>query len=69
MLLLASSPGVRGGSSVLDIAVKRMPFQGGVVKASLLLPSFNENFDAVNGMISNKELNEQLLKIIDSIEL
>lgn len=69
MLLLATSPGARGGSSVLDIAVKRMPFQGGIVKGSFSLPSFNENFDRENGVISNTELNEQLLNIIDSIEL
>ncbi len=69
MLLLATSPGARGGGTVLDIAVKRMPFQGGNVKGSFSLPSFNENFDREKGMISNKELNEQLLNIIDSIEL
>jgi chromate reductase len=69
MLLLATSPGARGGSSVLDIAVKRMPFQGGIVKGSFSLPSFNENFDTGKGVISNEELNNQLLKIIDSIEL
>ncbi|WP_293893960.1 NADPH-dependent FMN reductase [Flavobacterium sp.] len=69
MLLLATSPGARGGSSVLDIAVKRMPFQGGVVKGSFSLPSFDENFDAEKGLISNEELNKNLLKIIDSIEL
>jgi chromate reductase, NAD(P)H dehydrogenase (quinone) len=69
MLLLATSPGARGGSTVLDIAVKRMPFQGGVVKGSFSLPSFNENFDTEKGVISNGELNSELLKIIDSIEI
>lgn len=69
MLLLATSPGARGGGTVLDIAVKRMPFQGGVVKGSFSLPSFNSNFDEEKGVISNEELNKELLKIIDSIEL
>lgn len=68
MLLLATSPGARGGSSVLDIAVKRMPYQGGIVKGSFSLPSFNENFEIGKG-ITNPELNKQLLEIIDSIEL
>ena len=40
MLLLATSPGPRGGSSVLEIAKGRFPFQGGVVKGSFSLPSF-----------------------------
>jgi chromate reductase len=69
MLLLATSPGARGGGTVLDIAVKRMPFQGGIVKGSFSLPSFNENFDREKGMISNPELKDQLTKIIDAIEL
>ncbi len=69
MLLLATSPGARGGGSVLETALKRMPFQGGVVKGSFSLPSFNENFDTEKGIISNKELNEQLVNIIHSIEL
>ena len=62
MLLLATSPGARGGSSVLDIATKRFPFQGGIVKGSFSLPSFYENFDAEKG-ITNEELKNQLLEI------
>ena len=68
MLLLATSPGARGGGTVLDIAAKRFPFQGADVKGSFSLPTFYDNFDAVNGII-NPELKKQLLKIIDSIEL
>ena len=67
MLLLATSPGARGGSSVLDIATKRFPFQGGIVKGSFSLPSFNENFDAEKG-ITNEDLKNQLLESVNSIE-
>ena len=67
MLLLATSPGARGGSSVLEIASKRFPFQGGIVKGSFSLPSFYENFDAEKG-ITNEELKNQLLEIVNSIE-
>lgn len=66
MLLLATSPGARGGSSVLDIATKRFPFQGGIVKGSFSLPSFNDNFDSEKG-ITNEELKNQLLETIESI--
>ncbi len=69
MLLLATSPGARGGSTVLDIALKRMPFQGGIVKGSFSLPSFQQNFDIEKGIISNKELDDELRKIIGSIEI
>ena len=67
ILLLATSPGARGGSSVLDNATKRFPFQGGIVKGSFSLPSFYENFDAEKG-ITNEELKNQLLEIVNSIE-
>ena len=67
MLLLATSPGTRGGSSVLEIATKRFPFQGGNVKGSFSLPSFYENFDVVNGII-HPEYKNQLLEIVNSTE-
>ena len=67
MLLLATSPGARGGSSVLEIANKRFPFQGGIVKGSFSLPSFYENFDVINGII-HPEYKNQLLEIVNSTE-
>lgn len=67
MLLLATSPGARGGASVLDIASKRFPFQGAEVKGVFSLPNFYENFDVVNGVI-NPEYKNKLIEIINSIE-
>ena len=67
MLLLATSPGPRGGSTVLEIAKNRFPFQGGIVKGSYSLPSFGENFDAEKG-ITNEELKNEFVKIVNSIE-
>ena len=68
ILLLATSPGARGGATVLDIASKRFPFQGAEVKGTFSLPTFFENFDAVHGII-NPELKNQLLEIVNSIEI
>ena len=68
MFLLATSPGPRGGSTVLEIAKNRFAFQGGTVKGSFSLPNFNENFDIDKG-ITNIELKNQLTGIIESIEL
>ena len=67
MFLLATSPGPRGGSTVLEIAKNRFPFQGGIVKGSYSLPSFGENFDAEKG-ITNEELKNEFVKIVNSIE-
>jgi hypothetical protein len=60
--------GARGGSSVLEIANSRLPFQGGLVKGTFSLPNFYENFDAVNGII-NTTYREQLQVIIKGINL
>ena len=68
MLLMATSPGVRGGSSVLEIAKDRFPRQDANVVGSFSLPSFNDNFDSEKG-ITNEDLKKDLMKIIDSIEL
>lgn len=68
MFLLATSPGPRGGSTVLEIAENRFPFQGGNVKGSFSLPNFNENFNIEKG-ITNLELKNQLTEIIDSITI
>jgi NAD(P)H-dependent FMN reductase len=67
MLLLATSPGARGGSSVLEIAKNRFPFQGAVIQGTFSLPSFYENFEATNG-ITNEDLKRQLIQIIDKME-
>ncbi|MCK0131508.1 NAD(P)H-dependent oxidoreductase [Flavobacteriaceae bacterium F08102] len=44
MFLMATSPGKRGGASVLEIAQNRFKFMGGNIVSTFSLPSFNENF-------------------------
>ena len=63
ILLMATSPGARGGSSVLDIALKRFPFDGGVIVGSMSLPSFNQNFDDEKG-ITNPEFLEKAKDLV-----
>jgi chromate reductase len=64
MLLMATSPGARGGASVLEIAKNNFPRFTADIKAVFSLPSFNDNFDVEKGEISNKELDSQLKEII-----
>lgn len=59
MVLLATSPGSRGGATVLAAAVQSAPYFDGIVKASLSIPSFYDNFDAEKQVISHEELNDQ----------
>ncbi|MEL6536907.1 MAG: NAD(P)H-dependent oxidoreductase [Bacteroidota bacterium] len=58
MLLLATSPGRRGGSSVLHEAVTRFPFMGGQVVAHFSLPEFGKKFSTEMG-ITDTELAQQ----------
>jgi len=44
MLLMATSPGGRGGQTVLDIAKGRLPYMGGNIVADFSLPGFHDNF-------------------------
>lgn len=67
MLLLATSPGARGGASVLEIAKTAFPRYGADIKATFSLPSFNANFDIEKLEISNPELNNQLKEIIKDL--
>src|SRR6187402_2588475 len=64
MLLMATSPGARGGASVLEIAKNNFPRFNTEIKAVFSLPSFNDNFDTEKGEISNMELDNQLRGIV-----
>lgn len=69
MLLMATSDGKRGGANVLEIAKNAFPRYGADIKATFSLPSFNDNFDAINMKISNPELDLQLRDIVKNIGL
>ncbi|WP_432474566.1 NADPH-dependent FMN reductase [Amphritea sp. HPY] len=60
MVLLSTSPGSMGGATVLAAAVNSAPYFDGVVKASLSIPSFYDNFDSDKQLLKHPELNEQL---------
>jgi chromate reductase, NAD(P)H dehydrogenase (quinone) len=66
MLLMASSPGGRGGQSVLDIASDRFPRHDAKIVGKFSLPSFYDNFS--NGKIVNEELNSALLIEVKQFE-
>ncbi|WP_026705524.1 NADPH-dependent FMN reductase [Flavobacterium soli] len=67
-LLMATSPGGRGGKSVLEIAQTNLPRFGVDIKAIFSLPSFNDNFDVENNTISNQELDKELKEIVANLE-
>ena len=66
MLLMATSPGSRGGSGVLAAAKATFPHLGGNIIADFSLPSFYDNF--IDGNIVNEELNFNLKSAVSDFE-
>lgn len=63
MLLLATSPGGRGGATVMAAAEATFPRMGADLKASFSLPSFYDNFSDKDG-ITEAELARQLAEAV-----
>ena len=66
MLIMAASPGGRGGASVLEIAKGRFPYMGGNIVSEFSLPSFNDNF--VDGQVVQTELKTELGQAISEFK-
>jgi len=67
MVLLATSPGGRGGQSVLDLALSQIPRFGGQIKASVSVPMFAENFNPDSGAVSNAAIRAQLQAAVNCL--
>ena len=67
MIVLATSPGPGGASTVLENAVSSMPHFDGVVKGSYSLPCFYDNFDLDSNKITNPELLIQLKEVVNGL--
>jgi len=66
VLLMATSPGGRGGATVLQGAVNYFPFLGANVIEDFSLPSFFDNFSDEG--ISNENLKEELIQKVQLFE-
>lgn len=58
MLLMATSPGSRGGATVLQSASAYFPFMGASITDTFSLPNFYDNFS--EDELTNEELNQEL---------
>ena len=66
MLLLSTSPGGRGGQSVMELALKSFPHSGGEIVGSMTFPSFFDNFK--NDEIINSELKTNLIEEVNKFK-
>ena len=67
MVMLSTSPGPGGASSVLAAASKSAPYFDGDVKASVFIPSFYDNFDMEQARFTNDEVNKELLNALNTL--
>lgn len=65
MFLMATSPGPRGGVTVLQTAKSSFPYLGGNIVADFSLPSFFNNFseNGIKDETMNADLNQQIEKL------
>ena len=66
VLVLATSPGGRGGATVLNTALNSFPHFGADIKGSFSLPSFNDNFK--EDKIVDSDLLNQLSEAVKNLE-
>lgn len=69
IFLAATSPGERGGMTILETAKARFPYDGGNIVAEFSLPSFGANFDTEKGIINEekqRELEEKIKQILQN---
>ncbi|WP_299836850.1 NAD(P)H-dependent oxidoreductase [uncultured Tenacibaculum sp.] len=66
VLVLATSPGGRGGATVLNTALNSFPHFGADIKGSFSLPSFNDNFK--DGKLVNEDLLKELSVAVQDLE-
>jgi len=67
-LLMATSPGQRGGKGVLELAASNLSRYGMDVRETFSLPLFNENFDKESVSIKNAALDSELAEKISKIK-
>ena len=66
-ILLSTSPGPGGASSVLASATQSAPFFAADVKASISVPSFFDNFNVEDGLITNSEISTELKQAVQRL--
>ena len=66
MLLLSTSPGERGGQTVLNIAKSRFPYNGANIVGSMAFPNFFDNFK--DNAVVNEVLKSQLNDLVKTFE-
>ncbi|MFT5463997.1 MAG: chromate reductase, partial [Planctomycetota bacterium] len=65
VVMLATSPGGRGGATVLELATKAAPFFGADLRGSLSIPTFGEHFK--DGAVVTPEIHTALSDVVNKL--
>ncbi|MEM7621319.1 MAG: NAD(P)H-dependent oxidoreductase [Pseudomonadota bacterium] len=68
VILMAASPGARGGAGVLAAAEMGAPYFGMDVKAKISVPTFEDNFDVEFGSVTNPDIQKQIKAAITALQ-
>lgn len=67
VILLSTSPGDRGGASVLEIAVNSVSRFAADIRGSMSIPAFYDNFDQESQQLVNPALDQQLRELMTKL--
>ena len=67
ILLLSTSDGGRGGQSVMEAALSRLPRHGAIILNHYSFPKFYENFSEEEG-ITDEELKNAFVKVVEGVK-
>lgn len=66
-VMLATSPGARGGAGVLGAATMTAPFFGSDLRGQLAVPRFNDAFDTERGVLNDPATADELRAILGEL--
>lgn len=67
MIMMATSPGGRGGATVLSAATSSAPHLGADLRGQFLFPRFGDNFDSEKGEITNQDKRNELIEVLAAL--
>lgn len=67
VIIMAASPGGRGGASILSTVETVAPFFGMNIKAKVSVPVFQDNYDFETGAVTNPDIQNQIADALKTL--
>ena len=66
-MIMAASPGGRGGAGVLESVETKAPFFGMDIRAKVSVPKFQDNFDFDSNEITNPDIQQNIKQAVSAL--